>query len=301
MGRELRMLDPHRLRQFVAVAEHLNITRAAAELHLTQQAVSSTIKTIERDLGVSLLKRTGRRIELTDAGRILRDGALPLLDASSALVRAARDVGNADHERLVVAHTLTISVDDVFDLVEPVRREVPAASITARQLFADEITSALRSGQVDIALRRGVATPNGVAGSTIGYSALRVAVSTSHPLAFERAVTLGDMAQTDLILSDPPGASFYSDFVVAACRRRGFEPSVVINRIRGMPPTTAVIGTGKFAFVTADPGSYHHGEVVVLELEEAPRLPIQALWLQHTRSRLRQIMVGGNRNLDWPA
>lgn len=46
------MLDPHRLRQFVAVAKHLNITHAAAELELTQQAVSSTIKTIERDLGV---------------------------------------------------------------------------------------------------------------------------------------------------------------------------------------------------------------------------------------------------------
>lgn len=292
------MLDPHRLRQFVAVAEHLNVTRAAAELHLTQQAVSSTIKTIERDLGVSLLKRTGRRIELTDAGRVLRDGALPLLDASRALVRAIRDVGNSGSEQLVIAHTLTISVDDVFDLVEPVRREAPAASITARQLFADEIVAALRSGQIDIALRREVATPEGVAGSIIGYSTLRVAVSTSHPLAFERSVMLGDMAHTELVLSDPPGASYYSDFVVAVCRRRGFEPAVVMNRIRGMPPTSTVIGTRGFAFVTAEPGSYHHGEVAVLELHGAPRLPIQALWLQHNRSRLRQIIVGEQLNSE---
>lgn len=285
------MLDPHRLRQFVAVAEHLNITHAAAELHLTQQAVSSTIKTMERDLGVELFTRAGRRIELTDAGRVLRDGAIPLLDASSALVRAARDVGHDDHENLVVGHTPSVSVDEVYDLVEPVRREAPSASITMRPMFSSEIVPALRAGQVDVALRRGVVTPEGMSGAVIGHSALHVAISASNPYAGRTEIALGDLAKSELILSNPVGSSFYSDFVVSVCRRWGFEPSIVINRVRGMPPTTAVIGGSGFAFVTVDPGLYHHGEVAVLGFESPLTVPVQALWLRHTKSRLRQLMV----------
>jgi DNA-binding transcriptional LysR family regulator len=285
------MLDPHRLRQFVAVAKHLNITHAAAELKLTQQAVSSTIKTIERDLGVALLKRIGRRIELTDAGRTLRDGAQLLLDESSALVRAVRDAEPDRDEQLLVAHTSTVSVDEVVELVEPVCREIPLASVTVRQLLAHELIPALREGQADIALRRGVVVPDGFTGSIIGYSLLRVAVSTQHPLAVERTIKLGDLAGSALILANPPGDSFYSDFLITACRREGFEPSVLISRVQGMPTTTAVVGTTGFAFVTAEPGLYHHDEATVVEVAGAPRVPLQAIWMQHRGSRLRQILL----------
>ncbi|MDE8649724.1 LysR family transcriptional regulator [Rhodococcus qingshengii] len=229
------MLDPHRLRQFVAVAKHLNITHAAAELDLTQQAVSSTIKTIERDLGVALLKRIGRRIELTDAGRILRDGAQPLLDGSSALIRAVHEVDRDRNEQLLIAHTLTVSVDEVIELVEPVRREVPLASVAVRRLADPELISALRVVQADIALRRGVTIPDGYMGSIIGYSLLRVAVSTQHPLAVERTIKLGELAGTDLILSNRPEDPYYSNFLIAACRRQGFEPPSSTVVFKGCP------------------------------------------------------------------
>lgn len=285
------MLDPHRLRQFVAVAKHLNITRAAAELELTQQAVSSTIKTIERDLGVALLKRIGRRIELTDAGRTLRDGAQLLLDESSALVRAVRDVEPDRDEQLLIAHTSAVSVDEVIELVEPVRREIPLASVTVRQVPAHELIPVVREGQADIALQRGVVVPDGFTGSIIGYSPLRVVVSTQHPLAVERTIKLGDLAGSALILANPPGDSFYSDFLITACRREGFEPSVLISRVQGMPTTTAVVGTAGFAFVTSEPGLYHHDEATVVEVAGAPRVPLQAIWMQHRGSRLRQILL----------
>lgn len=285
------MLDPHRLRQFVTVAKHLNITHAAAELDLTQQAVSSTIKTMERDLGVALLKRIGRRIELTDAGRILRDGAQPLLDGSSALVRAVQDAERERDEQLLIARTVTVAVDEVIELVEPVRRKVPLASIAVRQLADPELISALREGQADLALRRDVTIPDGFTGSIIGYSTLRVAVSTQHPLAVERTIKLRELAGTDLILSNRPGDSYYSNYLIAACHRQGFEPSVLIDRVQGMPSTTAVVNTTGFAFVADEPGLYHHDEATVVEIEDAPRVPLQAIWMQHRRSRLRQILL----------
>ncbi len=287
------MLDPHRLRQFVSVADRLNISRAASELHLTQQAVSATIKTLERDLGVALLERTGRRIELTAAGEALRAGAAPLLDATAALARTARTAAIGGREHLVIAHSPAISSDEVYDLTDSVRAEFPSASITARQCFPDEIVPALRAGTADVGLRRGATTPDDVAAATISYAPLNIAVAVDHRLANLSTLTMSDLTGVRLVLWGPPGQSFYADYLLSVCRRAGFEPRVVINHIQGTAPTTAVIGSDCFAFVTADPGSYHRGRALVLPLEDGPVAPVQALWLQHTQSPIRQVFLGG--------
>lgn len=67
-------LDLHRLAQFVAVTDHENLTEAADQLHLTQQALSSAMRQLEKSLGVDLFDRRGRRLVLTEAGRRLRQG-----------------------------------------------------------------------------------------------------------------------------------------------------------------------------------------------------------------------------------
>jgi hypothetical protein len=63
--------DLRLLRYFVAVAEELNFTRAAARLHMTQQPLSAAIRRFEADLGVALFRHTTQRVELTDASRVL--------------------------------------------------------------------------------------------------------------------------------------------------------------------------------------------------------------------------------------
>src|SRR3954454_17719931 len=81
------------LRAFVAVAEELNFTRAAGRLHLAQQALSSQIRQLEERIGVSLLTRTTRKVELTPAGEVLVDHARAALAATEHAVAAARGAG----------------------------------------------------------------------------------------------------------------------------------------------------------------------------------------------------------------
>lgn len=239
-----------------------------------------------------LFERTGRRITLTAAGRALHDGAQPLLDASNAVVRTTQAAGHGIREHLVIAHTPAISSDEVFDLTTSIRRAAPEASITVRQYFPDEIVPALRAGTVDVGLRRGATTPGDVAAAVIAYTPLRIAVSSAHRLADRISVPLLELAHDELILWGPPGESFYADFLMSTCRRAGFEPRIAVNRIQGTAPTTAVIDTPCFAFVTAEPGLHHHRQAVVLDIDEdAPLAPVQALWLRHTKSRLRQALL----------
>ena len=87
-----RPLNFHHLEVFYAVARHLNFSRAAEELYISQPAVSKHVKDLERDLGVDLFRRNGRRVELTDAGRLVYDYAGHALVLTEGLRRALSEI-----------------------------------------------------------------------------------------------------------------------------------------------------------------------------------------------------------------
>jgi len=86
----LTILNERILRLIVTLADELHFSRAAAALHVSQPALSGTIKNLERDLGVRLFKRTSRNVELTEAGHVLVAEAHRLLSESERAVALVR-------------------------------------------------------------------------------------------------------------------------------------------------------------------------------------------------------------------
>lgn len=284
-------IDLRKLVQFVAVARREHITQAAEELHVTQQAVSATIRQLERDIGAPLFERAGRRVRLTEAGRTLLDGSVPLIAAAARLVDSTRAAASERPAPFVVAHTPAVTPDEVFDLVAPVRRALPDLSVTARQMYPQDMVAALVDGTVDVGLRRGVVPPSTLSGAVIAYSTLRVAVPDGHRLAGRASIALSELADETLMLWAPPGSSFYSDYLISLCRRAGFEPRIAVNPVQGTSPVTAVIDTDAVAFVTAESGPALRGRAWVTEIDGGPMVPVQALWLGHTVSQGRSALL----------
>ena len=284
-------LDLYRLFQFIAVTQHENLTAAAERLHLTQQALSTAMRQLEHTVGVSLFDRRGRRLKLTPAGQKLREGAPLLLAAAAALTDATRQVAAGRQAPFVVGHTPAITAEEIFTIIEPVRAALPDVSVTARQMFPSDMQQALLDRSIDVGLRRGATTPPELAGAVIGYDELRVAVAAGHPLSCQASIALTEIAAYPLVVWAPPTFSFYTDFLVAACRRAGFEPTVVVNKTQGTPPVTAVVGNDYVALVTAPVGTALHGRVEVRPLTDPPLVPIQALWLPHTTSEARTALL----------
>ncbi|MBB5915215.1 DNA-binding transcriptional LysR family regulator [Nocardia transvalensis] len=288
-------LDSRRLQQFLCVAEHSGFSRAAERLHLSQQALSSSVAKLEAQLGVSLFDRTGRQVRLTPAGEALRDGASVLLAAGQTLARQVRDAAAAQRRPFVVAHTPAVTAEEVHGLLEPVRRGMPDVSVTAVQIFPSDLESAVVCGTVDLALRRGTTVPATLAAAVIAYHPLRVAVAHGHRLAGHRTVALRELRDERFVVWAPPGTSFYTDFILSTCRRAGFEPALVVNRIQGTTPATAVLDyPDAVAFVTAPPGAALGGAVTVIDIEDPPLAPVQAVWLPHTRSTIRDLLTTGD-------
>ena len=293
-------MDLRRVAQFVTVADHDSLTSAADRLHVTQQALSAAMRQLEREIGVALFDRRGRRLALTAAGRTLREGATILLAAAEALGEATCEAAADERRPFVVGHTPAITGEEAFAVIEPVRRALPKLSVTARQLFPGELQQGLLDRSIDVGLRRGATTPADLAAAVIGYDELRVAVRAGHPLVDQAGLRLTDISSFALVVWAPPTYSFYTDFLVSACRRAGFEPNLVVNNTQGTPPVTAVVDNDHVVLVTASTGDALGGRVQVRPLIDPPMVPIQALWLPHTLSQARTALLAASHRGQQP-
>lgn len=144
------MINLKHLRYFWAVAREGNLTRAAERLFVTQSAVSIQLKSLEEELGTALFERRGRRLELTEAGRIALDHADTIFRVADELVETLRD-GATVQRVLRVGAVATLSRNFQLGFVKPLlgRRDVEVVihSGTLRDLLQN-----LEAHQLDVVL-----------------------------------------------------------------------------------------------------------------------------------------------------
>src|SRR5215472_6497846 len=214
------------MRYFVAVAEHGNFTRAADELHVAQQAVSQQIRALEATLGVTLLRRNSRRVELTPAGAVFLADAKRVLAASDRATRRVKAAARGEAGTLRLDYTLVTAFETTPALLERLSRRHPKVKVTAREVYGADVTGRLLAGRCDIALMPMGSVPRGLRQRLIRREVLRLAVSARHPLAGSGQVELSALKDERFEVFPRQAAPGYYDVVVGACRVAGFEPSL---------------------------------------------------------------------------
>lgn len=141
-------MEIRELRYFVAVAEELNFSRAAAKLHISQQSLSTAVAKLEARLACRLFARTTRRVELTAPGRALLAAAPAVFEAADAAVAAARAAGEVRGAPVRVRYGL-----DSEHVVEPLilafARAHPALRLSVVSGVDAENLAAVRDGRAD--------------------------------------------------------------------------------------------------------------------------------------------------------
>src|SRR5271166_3644693 len=99
------------LRSFVVFADELHFARAAANLHVSQPALSQTIRQLETATGLQLLRRTTRAVELTDAGRMFREDAIGVLASFDETMERALDMAAGRRGKLHIGYTIGAGVE----------------------------------------------------------------------------------------------------------------------------------------------------------------------------------------------
>ena len=211
------------LRYFVAVAEELHFTRAAARVHIAQQPLSAAIARLEQQLGVTLLERTTRRVQLTEAGEALLEPARAALRAVDEALAAAQAAGRGEAGDLSIGLSsgAWYGLEPLFDAV---RERHPQLRLHVRQQSTRPLLDDLRAGRLDLAVGLCVQDPGGLAVQRLKDEPVFLAVAGEHPLAGFREVLLAELGDDVYALDDPADGPDYNAAVLGVLASAGVTP-----------------------------------------------------------------------------
>lgn len=199
------------LRIFVAVAEREHMTRASEALGLVQSAVSAAIAALESRHETALFHRLGRRIELTDAGRIFLEEARAVLARAAAAELALAELGNLNAGTLAVHASQTIASYWLPRYLVRFQQAYPKIAIRLSIGNSAQVAKAVLEGAAELGLVEGQVNAPSLEDRVIAGDRLVIIVGMDHPWAKRRRIGTADLIQSDWILREP-GSGTRSEF-----------------------------------------------------------------------------------------
>ena len=199
-------MELRHLRYFVAVAEELNFTKAAQRMCTVQPSLSQQIKDLEQEVGVQLLVRSNRKVELTEEGKAFLKEALLSLEHAEKAIQDARKVANISKDQLHIGF-VPVAEMKIFPYIMPnIRAHFPDLKIHFHSLTDADQFRALKKGDIDIAFTRYVDESSELEFVQIFNEPLALIVPKDSAAAAQRHVSIKSFNQQDFIISDE-GAS----------------------------------------------------------------------------------------------
>jgi DNA-binding transcriptional LysR family regulator len=249
-------MELRHIRSFIAVAEELSFRRAAKRLHLTQAPLSRQIQALEADLGVTLLERyRGRKVALTDAGRIFFVDARRALDAVEVARHHTQEFARNTPDRLVIASYSALSARMLPAVLKKFRARFPKVEVSIVELNGKEEFAALREGRVHLALVVDYhleLEPCFQSESLFGVSLLAL-FPAGHRLARRRAaeIPLRALAQEALLYKNEEHTPCYTRGLPEICRLAGITPHA-LHGVDGFDNVLAMVAAGYGVGVVPD-------------------------------------------------
>jgi len=220
-------MDTRQLEYFVAVAEELNFTRAAARLFAVQSTVSAGIRSLESELGATLFERSTKRVSLTAAGARVLPEARAVIEAVDRVRSAASENSRDIRGRLRVGIFTSLAYLDLPGLFGEFHERYPLVDLqlTASPSGSTGFTDDVRRGRVDLAFV-GLAVGD-LAGFHVveltrtGFGAV---LPTTHPLAGRTGVDLAELTQESWV--DTPAGFGNRVILDRALAERGLSRTI---------------------------------------------------------------------------
>lgn len=194
-------MDIKQLHYFVTVSEQLSYSKAAQKLHISQPSLSNAIKNLEREVGSPLLERNTRKIELTDAGKILYDKSILLLSQMNMLKKEMDEV------------KLTGSGELIIGIIESVKHWIPKV-IRAYQgrfpsinmklievLGGRAVKESLRKYHTHMLITNQYICEDDIESVPLYHERLVLVLHRNHPLAQKEVIALNELASEPFIIS----------------------------------------------------------------------------------------------------
>jgi LysR family transcriptional regulator, transcription activator of glutamate synthase operon len=221
------------------LADERSFTRAAAQMHVAQPALSQQIAKLEAELGVTLAERTTRRVGITEAGDRLVGHARRILKQVDIAAEDVAAIAGVQAGRLTIGASRTVGSFDLSALLAGFYRRYPGVDLAVREDLSNHLAAALRADEIDLAF---ITRPAGREDDdldlrVVSSEPLVALLAPTHGLARRKRLRV-PLLEGETIVTFPEGATIRARLEETAARA-GFTPRVAfetneVSRMRAL-------------------------------------------------------------------
>ena len=278
--------DLRQLRQFVAVAEHLNFGRAARALHISQPPLSRSIQGLEARPGAKLFERSRRKVELTPAGAWFLEEARNVLARLERASRAVAEMAAGGAGTLRIGFVTIADYSVLPGLLKRFKSAHPGVTLALRELVTEAQLEALAAGDLDLGFVLPPLPAREFDSTVVHREALVAALPARHRLARERGpLAARELAEEAFVMVPANLARGLSDVILGLCARAGFAPRIAQEAVQ-MQTVVSLVSSGLgVAIVPASLLKLKRSGVLYRPLHDAhPRVELRLAWRRDARS-----------------
>lgn len=217
-------MDIKQLQYFAEVAKHKNFTKASQVLFVSQPSISKMIKSLEDELGVTLLDRSEREVVLTDTGKLVNEKALNILQLLEELSFSVNELVHVQRGNVKMGIMPTIGALLFPKIIAEFKKRYPGIEIQMVEYSAKQVETQMEQGNIDFGVTVLPVNTRRYGTVSLLTEELVVIVSRQHWLAGRTSVALAELKNEPFILFTREFA--LHDVVWQACLQAGFEPEV---------------------------------------------------------------------------
>ncbi|MHA7964146.1 LysR family transcriptional regulator [Paenibacillus sp. CAU 1782] len=218
-------MDIRQLQYLLQIVRSQSFTKAAERLHITQPTISKAVKNLEDELGVQLFIRSGREIALTDAGKVIAQGAGKIVDQLEEIENGLAELVSLQKGSISLGLPPMVGAYFFPSVIRRFREHHPGISLSILEDGSKRIQSAVAEGELDMGVVLLSAPEDQFHSFPVVEEKLQVVLPAGHALAGRGEIKLSELAAEPFIM-------FRQDFtlhdrMLEACREAGFQPDIV--------------------------------------------------------------------------
>ncbi len=241
------------LEYFIAAGQTGSITLASERIHISQPSISTAISHLEREFSVQLfIRHHAQGLSLTPTGREVLREAKALLEQAESLYALAAETGGQVRGPLSLGCMVTLAPMLVPELAHAFTTAYPATQIRYTEGNQEELITALRRSETDIALTYDLHVPDDISFTPLVDLPPHVLVAESHPLADCPALAMTDIVEEPMILLDLP---LSREYFLALFMAEGLQPKIIARSAHQEVVRTMVANSHGYTLFNVRPRS----------------------------------------------
>ena len=224
-------MELRHLRYFLAVAEALNFTKAAAQLRVAQPALSRRVQDLEDEIGVDLLKRSSRGVTLTAEGKLFLEKTRHILELAEESVDQVRALARGQYGNLHIGYAPSPTVELLPPALAAYQKSFPQVNVVLHDASRREIVDGLQDGTLELAVMPEVTSlqADGIEFEPLRTYSFCVALPPAHRLARLKAVPLEKIAAEPIVGFSRRDYPDYYPFIERLFLPLGIKPRIAVE------------------------------------------------------------------------